>query len=109
MSVVGAKEFTAEVKYTWLAALRSGDYKQGRMALREGECFCCLGVLADIVNDGKWKVLKTTKAFAPAHFPEIPLRGDYQEHLVGLNDRKRFTFEQIADVIEVMIPVVELS
>ena len=35
----------------WTTALRSGDYQQGEEYLRSSDCFCCLGVLADIVND----------------------------------------------------------
>lgn len=37
-----------EVKARWIEALRSGKYKQGKGALRTGECNCCLGVLAEI-------------------------------------------------------------
>lgn len=41
-----------EVKAKWVAALRSGEYKQGRSYLHyidEGEShFCCLGVLCDL-------------------------------------------------------------
>ena len=40
------------IKTKWLAALRSGEYKQARGSLEEvqdGEsCFCCLGVLCDL-------------------------------------------------------------
>lgn len=48
-----------EVKAKWLAALRSGDYGQGKSELRsaDGEAFCCLGVLCDLhagVADEKW-------------------------------------------------------
>ena len=32
----------------WIAALRSGEYKQGRAFLCNKGHFCCLGVLADI-------------------------------------------------------------
>ena len=32
----------------WIAALRSGKYKQGRQLLCNEGRFCCLGVLADI-------------------------------------------------------------
>lgn len=35
----------------WVAALRSGEYRQGKGALRIGDEFCCLGVLCDIVKD----------------------------------------------------------
>ena len=43
-----------EVKAKWVAALRSGDYKQGRNALRtHDDHFCCLGVLCDLaVKEG---------------------------------------------------------
>lgn len=42
------------VKTEWLAALRSGDYKQGRRALNKDGEFCCLGVLCDLaVKAGK--------------------------------------------------------
>jgi hypothetical protein len=36
------------VKEKWLAALRSGEYKQEKDTLRIGDCFCCLGVLCDL-------------------------------------------------------------
>lgn len=41
-----------EIKGKWVAALRSGEYRQGRGSLRKksigGDRFCCLGVLCDI-------------------------------------------------------------
>lgn len=45
-----------EVKAKWLAALRSGEYRQAREHLHvrdEGDRFCCLGVLCEIAaNEG---------------------------------------------------------
>lgn len=38
------------IKTKWLKALRSGEYQQGKDALREGDKFCCLGVLCDLHN-----------------------------------------------------------
>lgn len=38
----------ATVKEKWIAALKSGDYKQTRNHLRVGDSFCCLGVLCDL-------------------------------------------------------------
>lgn len=32
----------------WIAALRSGEYKQGRLALHQGDEFCCLGVACEL-------------------------------------------------------------
>jgi len=37
-----------EIKKRWVAALRSGNYKQGTDVLRSNDKFCCLGVLCDL-------------------------------------------------------------
>lgn len=37
-----------EIKQRWLAALRSGEYQQAHGRLRNGDSFCCLGVLCDL-------------------------------------------------------------
>lgn len=38
-----------EIKAQWVAALRSGEYKQGRHQLRSPDNdFCCLGVLCNL-------------------------------------------------------------
>ena len=47
------------IKNQWVTALRSGNYRQGKHALRNNDLFCCLGVLCDIMKDhkliqGKW-------------------------------------------------------
>ena len=42
-----------EIAERWVAALRSGEYKQGRHALRIGDAYCRMGVLCAIaVQDG---------------------------------------------------------
>jgi hypothetical protein len=38
------------IKTKWVAALRSGEYKQTRNALEHSGAFCCLGVLACVVD-----------------------------------------------------------
>jgi hypothetical protein len=43
----------AAIKERWLAALRSGEYEQGRGMLEFNGKFCCLGVLCSLaVKDG---------------------------------------------------------
>lgn len=43
----------ADVKASWLEALRSGAYKQGSVFLNGPDGFCCLGVLTNLaVQDG---------------------------------------------------------
>jgi hypothetical protein len=38
----------AELKEKWVAALRSGDYKQTKVELRDGNKHCALGVLCEV-------------------------------------------------------------
>ena len=38
-----------ELRNLWVEALRSGKYKQGKGRLRDGDTYCCLGVLCDLV------------------------------------------------------------
>lgn len=38
------KKLPVEFKEKWVAALRSGEYKQGTGYLKNGNCYCCLGV-----------------------------------------------------------------
>ena len=53
------QKMNPEVKKKWVAALRSGDYKQGQGRLKSSENeYCCLGVLCDIYKNevgGKWQ------------------------------------------------------
>lgn len=47
---------TVKVK-DWTAALRSGNYTQGRYRLRSGTEnpeYCCLGVLCDLIDPNGW-------------------------------------------------------
>jgi len=37
-----------DIKRRWIAALRSGEYAQGRAWLRRNDAYCCLGVLCEL-------------------------------------------------------------
>lgn len=37
-----------EARAAWVAALRSGEYKQGRKCLRKDDRYCCLGVACEL-------------------------------------------------------------
>ena len=101
----------------WVAALRSGNYKQGLGALHKGDEFCCLGVLcelaahAGVVLDVQlWESGRTTY---DRNWHGLPpsvqkwsgtrsMDGEYdsEEHTLStLNDSEK-SFEHIADVIE---------
>lgn len=61
-----------EIKARWVAALRSGEYRQGDGFLRihqadDSDLYCCLGVLCDLaVQDGLafWSKPKSSQAAA---------------------------------------------
>ncbi len=100
-----------QIKQLWVDALRSGDYKQGRLALRtEDDRFCVMGVLCNIHAQHYPKIAATCK-----------VKGEYLEFceaapklviewaqltkgeaygLVYKNDTNMQTFEQLANYIE---------
>lgn len=115
-----------EWKDKWLKALRSGKYTQTRGVLnrtiesseRSGTPvgMCCLGVLCDVFAKeglGEWKGIDVdgdrkfiykdhTQVTQPPYslLEEIGLSDTAVETLIGLNDRQRKSFDEIADWIE---------
>lgn len=118
-----------DIKKQWVEALRSGEYKQGRNALRTGDDYCCLGVLTDLAvraGIGSWSKV----SFATYSIFEFVETGDLEELKWGgvlppavciwagieqtsnptltdegyqatvLNDVDRWDFNKIADAIE---------
>jgi hypothetical protein len=108
-------------KKRWVKALRSGKYKQDVGQLKSNQGFCCLGVLCDVVTKtkdggGTWDStnsfnFKNTSGHgciprALVDFvglvdtnPEVASGGKKRD-LATWNDDHRFTFEQIANIIE---------
>jgi len=106
------------IKKRWLKALRSGKYKQGTGWLRNGEEYCCLGVLCDIYGKEKWETHATNSFYSflgstctmvqkvlnwsgltRANGDNVKLKNGDIVCLSSLNDNG-LTFEQIADLIE---------
>jgi hypothetical protein len=110
-----------EIKDQWLAALRSGKYKQGHGALQVNDMYCCLGVLcaispfadeAQMRPDGSVYYIETSESgyrqdqegILPRHIKDwagLESRNPSASHstLASLNDQGA-TFEEIADIIE---------
>lgn len=109
-----------EPQKAWLDALRSGEYKQGRDALRNGDNFCCLGVACEVAL--KQGVELDVKALSSGLYSYdgsegvVPLKvqdwlglhtpsgmSHWSSPLMGcttLNDTSRMPFERIADHLE---------
>lgn len=101
-----------------VAALRSGEYKQGRRTLHDGGAYCCLGVACDLVKDelcASWEQGSEDEEFLflgeKLRLPEevrklygfSTIGGNYgesaHESLTYLNDNGK-TFAELADFIE---------
>lgn len=107
----------AEIKTKWLAALRSGEFKQGQSRLKTGDgAYCCLGVLCHITGklneedctyseDDEGRYIQSETDLVPELAAEFSLT-DYQGFLVAMNDGTGIyntdpkSFAQIADWIE---------
>jgi hypothetical protein len=104
----------AEIKKEWVAALRSGEFKQGKRALKDSEGnYCCLGVLCELHRrkfGGEWngaRYLGDDKYLPEEVSDWAGVTDTYEEGnpeaggnvLSELNDNGT-TFEEIADLIE---------
>ena len=101
-----------ELKAKWIAALRSGKYKQGAGELKTSEnSFCCLGVLADVIAPDDWMTCPDTDR--PIGNSKVSATGDgfyikykylddqdIQAKLAKMNDSRDYSFTDIADYIE---------
>lgn len=105
-----------EVRELWTTALRSGKYKQGESFLKDGDSFCCLGVLCDIAaQEGIVKSVKEIEGLTyydedNAVLPESVMRwsgitsrpAEYREdgHALTIDNDEGKSFADIADIIE---------
>lgn len=102
-------KFNSDIKKKWLVALRSGKYSQCRGAFRKEDGFCCLGVLADVMQPDGWETnwLKRTEQGRIQHSSESFIYSGYFFedkqtcwHLAALNDSAKKSFTEIADWVE---------
>ena len=107
-----------ELKGRWTTRLRSGDYQQGKSALRkrgeDSDSFCCLGVLCEIaVEDGQvhrpeqpevvgWHYNYNGEGgLLPVELEAWSGIGECErQELMYMNDTGGKTFPEIADWIE---------
>lgn len=107
----------AEIKSKWLAALRSGEYKQTKDVLCQlvedkgtHAGHCCLGVLCEVMglasevaDDGKWFLDEGGSAknriYMPTNASNRAGIRQSEGELMGMNDAGK-PFAEIADWIE---------
>ena len=102
-----------ELRNRWVAALRSGDYLQGRNTLvaKKGDryYFCCLGVLGVLMGGAVTIYEKDFDDYGISlegsiftqflYYPKVPLPINIQKYLGDMNDDGA-SFETIANYIE---------
>lgn len=97
------KKMDPEAKAKWVAALRSGKYKQTQLALyrpvpgRYPAGYCCLGVLNEVCDLGQ-DPRDTT--LSPDRMARVRLSYRATGFLIAKNDDSRWDFGLIADWIE---------
>jgi hypothetical protein len=91
----------------WVAALRSGNFKQGKTYLNKDNVFCCLGVLCEVAHVPKTVSQSYIKYDGDAIALTKKLREQFNisypqvDHLIGMNDNvPHKSFNEIADWIE---------
>jgi hypothetical protein len=115
MSRTKGEKMNPELQARWVAALRSGSYKQGRGSLwrSDSNTYCCLGVLCDISGMGEWvspnsgammgyQFGNELSQFSLVHpiLDAVDLNFVEVNELISLNDAGGLSFNEIADHIE---------
>lgn len=96
------EKLPVEFKTKWVAALRSGEYKQCESQLhdRRDNKYCCLGVACAVTG----VTIPEDEQYIPLDFPEVPdlIKGQTEltEILTDMNDWGQQSFSEIADYIE---------
>lgn len=92
-----------EVKNKWITELRSGKYSQAIKTLKDGDCYCPLGILCLIYfkeHGGDFKEIPPT-SYIPQHISKwAKLNILKQDDIMKMNDEQNLSFEQIADFIQ---------
>lgn len=107
----------------WIAALRSGKYTQGEGMLKYipvGEKdlhYCCLGVLGEVCDEEKFTnnfilppgqngdgdLVYSWNGISFSFLDPETLDPNAQDVLITMNDKDGYSFNDIADALEVMI------
>ena len=104
------KKMNPAIKDKWIAALRSGEYEQTTGQLRNGDSFCCLGVLCNVHAYEHPHIAKRQEKCG-VYMGCTTMPPDAVRNWAGIHDDqylRRFaefndtgsTFAQIADAIE---------
>ena len=102
-----------DIRDQWIAALRSGEYKQGNGVLHQvskdgAERFCCLGVLCRVLKETPSPVQKNGDVLydnlcgilSSKLRDLVGIRIQTMDEIIWMNDQQRWSFDQIADWVQ---------
>lgn len=90
-----------ENRKKWVEALRSGEYEQGTRFLKDGETYCCLGVLQKLFGKNYFgNRCSPTKSVMDAVGLTSSLGDHSGKECLALQNDNGATFPEIADIIE---------
>jgi len=104
----------------WIEVLRSGLYEQGKGKLQNGNKFCCLGVACDIfiphnklskIGSDMFGTIPGSQPACPEWLSNINTiyvgkasidNSSFAMSLIGMNDAGNASFDEIADMLQLM-------
>ena len=87
----------------WIAALRSGDFKQTTNKLHSDDgCHCCLGVAELIFDIDSADSINKTSSYNHI-MDELGIDAEQMNIYITFNDEEYYTFSQIADEAEKLL------
>jgi hypothetical protein len=121
MDTIKSLKLKAGIKKAWIAALKSGKYKQGLFFLKHTSndnelSYCCLGVLCETiapellieVKPGIWKVENAGNMLSPTFWMRVAEKPEawnkFQDTLCEMNDVTLKSFDEIANFIDRIVP-----
>ena len=95
--------FSKQLANDWVAALRSGEYKQCVGDFHNGDDeFCAVGVLYNEFNPNYYELSSngTYEWCGPDAIHDLGFNSHFIDEIMDHNDRDKWTFERIADAVE---------
>ena len=99
-------EYNWPTPQEWAEELRTTDKVQCRITLRDGNSFCCLGILTDMaLEESHWLAEERTAVYCseaggPAWMDQTTATRAFE-----LNDSEGKSFAEIADWVDAGMPV----
>ena len=80
---------TELVRMAWITALRTQGHRQCRGRFNKGNKVCALGLIREVAQTSHGTLCEI-----------VGISLDQMRHIIVLNDKRRATFAEIADVVE---------